>query len=150
MAVEPGIVDTNVLVYALDADATQHLAARALLEAERDASTTLYVTSQILCEFYSIVTNPRRVPNPRRSGDALSAVSGLLAFLHVLPVPARTVDGWLNLLRRRPVTGGDVFDLQIIATMQANDVHRIYTFNTGDFEIFPELTVVTPAPGVQR
>jgi predicted nucleic acid-binding protein len=29
MSVEPGIVDTNVLVYALDADAPQHAAARA-------------------------------------------------------------------------------------------------------------------------
>jgi predicted nucleic acid-binding protein len=58
MSVEPGIVDTNVLVYALDADAPQHEAARALREAGREASTTLFVSSQILCEFYSIVTNP--------------------------------------------------------------------------------------------
>jgi hypothetical protein len=30
LAVDPGIVDTNVLVYALDADAPQHATARAL------------------------------------------------------------------------------------------------------------------------
>jgi predicted nucleic acid-binding protein len=66
MSVEPGIVDTNVLVYALDADAPQHEAARALLEAAREASTTLFMTSQILCEFYSVVTNPRRVPSRAR------------------------------------------------------------------------------------
>jgi hypothetical protein len=29
--------------------------------------------------------------------------------------------------------------------MQANDVQRIYTFNTEDFEVFPELTVITPS-----
>jgi predicted nucleic acid-binding protein len=51
--------------------------------------------------------------------------------------------GW-NCCRVTPSTGGDVFDLQIVATMQANDVQRIYTFNTDDFEVFPELTVVTP------
>ncbi len=67
-----------------------------------------------------------------------------LTFLHVLPVPANAVDGWLALLLRHPVTGGDVFDLQIIATMQANDISRIYTFNSGDFETFTELAVVTP------
>jgi uncharacterized protein len=144
MPVEPGIVDANVLVYALDADAPQHAAARALIEAARDAPTTLFVTSQILCEFYSIVTNARRVLKPRSPSDALSAISGLLAFLHVLPVPVHTVDGWLDLLRRHPVTGGDVFDLQIVATMQANGVQRIYTFNTADFEVFTELSVVTP------
>lgn len=145
MSVEPGIVDTNVLVYALDADAPQHAAARALLEAARtDTSTTLFVTAQILCEFYSIVTNPRRVPKPRTAAEAMAAISSLLAFLHVLPVPAHAVDGLLNLLRRHPVTGGDVFDLHIVAAMQANGVERIYTFNAADFAVFPELSIVTP------
>ena len=144
MSIEPGFIDTNILVYALDADAPQHAASRALLEAARDSSTTLYVTSQILCEFYSIVTNARRVLRPRSSDDALHAISGLLAFLHVLPIPARTVEGWMDLLRRHPVTGGDVFDLQIVATMQANGIRRIYTFNGDDFRAFAELAVVSP------
>jgi uncharacterized protein len=144
MSIEPGIIDSNILVYALDADAPQHSASRALIQAGRDSSTTLYVTSQILCEFYSIVTNARRVPRPRAPGDALDAISKLLVFLHVLPIPARTVEGWMELLRRHPVTCGDVFDLQIVATMQANGVQRIYTFNLQDFEMFPELAVVSP------
>jgi len=74
----------------------------------------------------------------------LNAVSGLLAFLHVLPVPVHAVQGWLDLLRRHPVTGGDVFGLQIVATIQANGGQRIYTFNTGDVEAFRELSIVTP------
>ncbi|MBZ5726496.1 MAG: PIN domain-containing protein [Acidobacteriia bacterium] len=144
MSVEPGIIDANVLVYAMDADAPQHAASRALLNAARDPATTLYVTSQVLCEFYSIVTNARRVPKPRLPADAMEAISGLLAFLHVLPIPVRAVEGWLDLLRRRPVTGGDVLDLQLVATMLANRVLRIYTFNGADFEVFPELAVVIP------
>jgi predicted nucleic acid-binding protein len=66
---EPGVVDTNVLVYALDADAPQCAAARALLEAGRDPANTFYVTAPILGEFYAIVTNSRRVAKPRRRGD---------------------------------------------------------------------------------
>ena len=50
----------------------------------------------------------------------------------------------MQLLQRRPVTGGDVFDLQIVATMQANGIQRIYTFNTGDFSPFPEIEHLTP------
>jgi predicted nucleic acid-binding protein len=70
MPVEPGMADTNVLVYALDVDAPQHAAARELLEAARDASTTLFVTPQILCEFYirsSPIRGalPSRAPRPR-------------------------------------------------------------------------------------
>jgi predicted nucleic acid-binding protein len=146
MLVEPGVLDANILAYAVNADAPQHVASRALLEAARDPSTALYVTSQILCEFYWLITNPRRVAVASSPREALRIISAMLAFpgLRVLPTPARAVVGWMELLRRHPVTGGDVFDLQIVATMQANDVQRIYTFNTDDFEVFPELTVVTP------
>ena len=99
ISVEPGIVDTNVLVYALDADAPQHEAARALLKTGREASTTLFVPSQILYEFYSIVTGPRRVSKPRSAADAVAATFGLLGFLHVLGRFPRAGDGWLDLLR---------------------------------------------------
>jgi len=43
-----------------------------------------------------------------------------------------------------PVTGADIFDLQIIATMLASSIQRIYTFNARDFLKFSELAVVTP------
>ena len=146
MSVDPGILDANVLAYAVNADAPQHVASRALLDAATDPSVTLYVTSQILCEFYSLITNPRRVTVVSSPAGALSIISAMLALpgLYVLPTPARAVAGWMQLLKRHPVTGGDVFDLQIVATMQANGIQRIYTFNTGDFEVFPELAVLVP------
>ena len=67
-----------------------------------------------------------------------------LPGLQVLPTPARAVAGWMQLLQRHPVTGANVFDLQIVATMQANGINRIYTFNSDDFNVFPELVVLTP------
>ena len=67
-----------------------------------------------------------------------------LPGLHVLPIPANAVAGWMDLLKRRPVIGGNVFDLQIVATMLANDIHRIYTYNVDDFAVFPELVVLKP------
>jgi predicted nucleic acid-binding protein len=146
MPVDPGVLDTNVLAYAVDADAPQHAASHALLDAASDPSITLYVTSQILCEFYSLITNPRRVRVVSSSAGALSIISAMLALpgLFVLPAPARAVAGWMQLLQRHPFTGGDVFDLQIVATMRANGVQRIYTFNVDDFKVFPELAVLTP------
>ncbi len=95
-----------------------------------------------------MITNPRRVAAPSSSTEAQRILSALLAFpgIQLLPSPARVVREWMELLRRRPVTGASIFDLQIIATMKANDVHRIYTFNTGDSDSFEELTVVEPQP----
>jgi predicted nucleic acid-binding protein len=105
MSVDPGVLDANVLAYAVDADAPQHAASRALLDAASDPSITLYVTSQILCEFYSLITNPRRVRVVSSSADALSIISAMLELpsLFVWPTPARAVAGWMQLLRRHPV-----------------------------------------------
>ena len=55
--VEPGVLDANVLTYAVNVDSTQYAASRALLEAASDRAVTVYVTSQILCESYSLITN---------------------------------------------------------------------------------------------
>jgi predicted nucleic acid-binding protein len=92
MSVEPGIIDTNVLAYATNADVPNRTASRALLDAARNLSATLYATSQILCEFYSVITNPRRVANPFSPAQASQIVSALLALpsIRILPTPART------------------------------------------------------------
>jgi hypothetical protein len=49
-------------------------------------------------------------------------------FFACCPFQPTQWEGWLDLLRRRPVTGGDVFDLQLVATMLANEVQRIEEF----------------------
>jgi predicted nucleic acid-binding protein len=93
--------------------------------------------------------HPRRVATPSSPSVALQALSALLALpgISTLPTTSRAVTALLDLLRRHPVTGPEIFDLQIIATMKANSVSRIYTFNAGDFAVFSELTVVVPGAG---
>jgi predicted nucleic acid-binding protein len=147
MSVEPGVVDANILAYATNADAPNHTTSRALLDAARSPSATLYLTSQIVCEFYSVITNPRRVANPSSSHQALQIVLALLALpgIRTLPTPTHTTSVLMELLQRHPVTGGEIFDLQIVATMKLNNVLRIYTFNPADFEMFSELIVVVPS-----
>ncbi len=80
------------------------------------------------------------------AAQAKEIISGLLLLpgLHVLLAPTEVVAGWVQPLARHPVTGGDVFDLQIVETMLANGIRRIYTFNVDDFEVFSELVVVEP------
>jgi predicted nucleic acid-binding protein len=146
MSVEPGLVDANVLAYASNADDPKYAVSRALIEEARTPNSTLYITPQIICEFYSVITNPRRVAVPSSPAVALQVISALLQLpgVSVLPVNARALTMLIELLSRHPVTGPEIFDLQIVATMKANNIRRIYTFNTTDFEIFPELTVIVP------
>jgi hypothetical protein len=45
----------------------------------------------------------------------------------MLPVSSDVTSRWLEMLRRHPVRGGAVFDLQLMATVAANGVERICT-----------------------
>jgi hypothetical protein len=58
------------------------------------------------------------VPVLWQSRDLLSA--RFSARVARAGVPAHTVEELIRLLRRRPVTGGGIFDLQILAIMNVN------------------------------
>lgn len=103
--------------------------------------------SQVLAELFAVVTDHRRVSQPRTPAEATAAIEFMLSRpgMILLPTPGGTVTRWLDLARREPVTGGGIFDVQLVATMLENGVRRIYTFNRSDFVRFIELDVVTPA-----
>lgn len=64
--------------------------------------------------------------------------------MEILPVSAAVVSRWTELAERHRITGANVFDLQLAATMIENGVRRIYTYNRADFESLAELDVLTP------
>lgn len=142
----PLLLDTNVLVYAMDAAAPQHIPSRSILELAHSLDAGMCVVPQSLAEFYSLVTNPKRVATPLSPADALSAVESIAAFpgLKILPVPFDVVLRWIELCRSHPVKGARIYDLQIVAVMLANGVKRICTYDEADFAPFTEIKVEVP------
>lgn len=146
MSTELALVDSNVLVYAFHEEAEQHGASRGLLDRAQGGEVALCIASQNLAEFYAVITNPKRVTKPRQPAEALDAVGLILAMpgMGLIPTPADIVDRWVALVRRQPVTRGAVFDAQLAATMLANNIRQIYTYNQAHFRQFPEIEVLTP------
>jgi toxin-antitoxin system PIN domain toxin len=147
MSADYAALDTNVLVYALYADAEHHRPARILLDQAEHDDIGFCLTPQILTEFYAVVTNPRRVTEAKSPGEALDVIDTLLSLpgIILLSVPIDIVAQWTRLLRQYPVTGADVFDVLLAATLRSHGVSRLYTFNRADFERFDDLHVLTPA-----
>jgi len=146
MSTELALVDTNVLVYAFDPEFQYGTASRRLVEGAQQEDAGLCVAPQVLAEFFSVVTRPG--PSSRTPVEAIDAITQLLGLpgVTLLPVPVSVVAIWTGLVRRHPVSGGDVFDVQLVATMLGNNVRRIYTYNRADFERFEEIQVLTPEP----
>lgn len=149
MSPEAALLDTNILVYALYEDAEHHKPCRQLLDRAQNAEAALCMTPQVLAEFFSTVTNPRRVTEAKSPGEAISVITTLLAMpgITLLPLPIDLVSRWIALVQQHPITGSRIFDVQIVATMLGNDVKRVYTYNTSDFQDFDdEIEVLIPEP----
>jgi toxin-antitoxin system PIN domain toxin len=146
MSDELAVVDTNVLVYAHCEGAEHHDACRALLDRTQEGHVSLCVVPQILAEFFAVITDPRRVTTAYQSAEALDAIERILGMpgMTLVSTPLDLVDRWRSLVRQYPVTGGDVFDAQLVATMQAHDVRRIFTFDRANFKRYAEIEVLTP------
>src|SRR5512135_2767472 len=139
-----GLVDTNVLIYAVYPAVPQHASSRALIDRARQPGASLCVVPQNLAEFYATVTNPRRVTQAKSTTEALDAIDDLLALpgLTLLAVPPDIVTRLTQLLRQHPVQAQETYDAQLVATMLGNGVTTIYTHNTIDFQGFPGIQVL--------
>jgi predicted nucleic acid-binding protein len=120
--------------------AIQHQPSRNLLKSE----LRLCVAPQVLAEFYAVVTNRRRVTVPFTPTEATTFIREVLSRVEMLPVPPSVVARWIELAERHGVTGSDVFDLQLAATMIENGIHRIFTYNRADFESLEGIEALTP------
>jgi uncharacterized protein len=143
---EIALLDTNVLVYAADEMSPFHLSSRALRDRGLKGEESLCILPQIMSEFYAIVTDSKRVSNPRSQEDAVTEIEKYLDAKHVLkffPGP-EVIDIMMELLKRYAIRKQEVFDAQLVASMLSINVTRIYTFNRGHFTRFAEIQVLRP------
>jgi predicted nucleic acid-binding protein len=143
---ETSLLDTNVLVYAADETSPFHPAAKAIREKGLRGKISLCICPQVLTEFFAIVTDSKRVSNPRTQEEAQVEIVKYTHsenFLKIYP-GSNILEGILDLLRKYKVTKQEIFDLQLVATMLSNNVTRLYTYNKDDFIKFREIEVLNP------
>ncbi len=144
-----GNCKTRNQLYAINRTSPSYLAARHLREQAQLEDAGFCIATQILTEFYSTVTNPRRFNPPLTVEQAAQEVENIktLAGVIRLPLPLDVADLWLSLVRQYRVSRSDIYDTLLVATMLENQVRRIYTFNVDDFRLYPDIEVlVPPAP----
>src|SRR5712691_6886677 len=144
---ELALLDTNILVYAADETSEFHLPAKQLRDQGVQGDISVAVSPQILFEFFAVITNPRRVTQPRSPQEARDEMEKYFraATIRKIYPGDDIVERMLTLLQQHPqITRQDIFDCVLVATMQANGVRRIYTYNRQHFTPFPDIEVLTP------
>ena len=140
------VVDTNVLVYAADADSPHHEPCRAWLETQRVKADAWSCTWPIVYEFLRVTTHPRVMRRPWTASSAWDFVAALLASpgLGMLVPTLRHPEVAAAVLSELPhLTGNLMHDAHTAILMREHGIRRICTRDT-DFHGFPFLEVVDP------
>ncbi|MYH10296.1 MAG: PIN domain-containing protein [Gemmatimonadales bacterium] len=141
------VLDTNVLVYAVNGDSEFHLAGRRRLEEARREPAPTFLTWSICYEFLRVCTHPRVLPSPKRTSEAERFLSEFLESpgIRLLTATPRHAAVLARTVEELPeIRGNQVHDLHTAVLMREHGVSRICTRDAG-FRRFPFLTVIDPA-----
>jgi predicted nucleic acid-binding protein len=144
---ELALLDTNILVYASDETSEFHASSKLLRDQGVRGDIPVAVSPQILFEFFAVITNPRRVTQPRSPEEAREEMEKYLQSPAILKIyPGEDIlNRVITLLQQHPqITRQDIFDCVLVATMQTHWIRQIYTYNRQHFLPFADLEVLTP------
>ena len=143
------VVDTNVLVYAANADAPEHARCRDLLERLRRSDSPWYLTWSIGYEFLRVVTHPRVMARPWDGDSAMTFLRLLLGApaAGMLRETDRHRSVLHTVIAELPFLSGNLFhDAHTAALMREHGIRTIVTRDL-DFHRFPFLDVRDPLTG---
>jgi toxin-antitoxin system PIN domain toxin len=139
-------VDTNILVYAADADSSLHEPCRRWLERQRAQADAWCTTWPILYEFMRVTTHRRVMRRPWTAAAAWRFVAALLASpsLEVVVPTTRHAEVAEQLMAEYPHLAGNLFhDAHTAILLREHGIHRICT-RDADFNQFGFLEVIDP------
>lgn len=140
------VVDTNLLVYAVNRDCDEQRAARCALEGWLASDTPWAVTWGIVYEFLRVVTHPRVFRAPLGAAQAMAFLSPILGSeLVTILGPTDRHEALLRATVREfgSPTGNVFHDLHTAVLMREHGVPEIMTADT-DFRKFAFLKVTNP------
>ncbi|GIK41618.1 MAG: ribonuclease VapC [Chloroflexota bacterium] len=144
MAADLVFLDTNILVYANVASAPLHQAAITAIQNLWDSGNELWISHQVLREFLVTVTRPQTFAAPQPISIVLARVRYFQTQFKIAEDSSEVMNKLLALLVQIPTSGKQVYDANIVATMQAYGISYLLTHNTSDFNRFTSLITVSP------
>jgi predicted nucleic acid-binding protein len=140
MSTKTILIDSNVLVYAINSASPKHKTAQTFLQIHIDH---LAVAHQNILESLRILTH-KQFSNPMTPGDAIKAISNITEHCHVI-APEPGVHRIAMAFMQKYKLGGDkIFDAYLASTASSAGITTIATDNTKDFMAFKEITVINP------
>lgn len=137
-------IDANILIHATfeDFDKPKHLKSLKMLDSFADSGVIIYITPQILREFFAISTNSTIFKKPLSNKQAVKKIKEFLDYFRLASETDTTIQSLLHLLEKYGTLRQKVHDMNIVATMLDNDIRHLMTFNGKDFKDIKEIALV--------
>lgn len=131
------LVDTNVLIYAVDADSKFHEPAIKFLT---DSGLKLFTTSKNISEFLVVLT--RNTEIELSSSECLAILNSLLSNIVILYPTPMSMNLFQDLVRKYNPRGLWIHDVEIASIAIAHGISMIATNNVSDFKRLAELEII--------
>ena len=126
-------IDTNVFVYARFDGAPQTELARKTLHDLLNDPISPAISRQVVREYLAATTRHQTWATPLSMREALKDVVWLTSLFTVLEDGPATMNELEHLCREVKLSGRQVHDANIVATMMAHGERQLLTFNSKDF-----------------
>ena len=131
-------VDTNVLVYANVIETPFHEQALAALNAAHEAGRAIWISRQVIREYLVTMTRPQAFENlPRET--VLEQIELFVKRFQVTDDTTAVTGQLVKLMGGFQISGKQVHDANIVASMLAYDIPCLLTHNVKDFGRFGEV-----------
>ena len=141
------LVDTNVLLRFADSAHPLYSSIRSAVRELRRQGHTLKITSQNCVEFWNVATRPTDKNGfgltPANTEQLLQSIEQLFP---VLPDSSEVYQEWRRLVVKFDVSGVQVHDARLVASMKVNNISHILTFNSKDFDRYTAEKIVAISP----
>jgi predicted nucleic acid-binding protein len=140
------LLDTNILLRLSEPTHIHHPAAIAAVRFLAGGGDTFCISSQTISEFLAVATRSvadRGLGMAQAAADA--ELSKLIAALDMLFDSSAVIAELRGLVIAHAVAGKSVHDCKIVATMLANGVKEILTFNGKGFTRFKAIVILDPS-----
>jgi predicted nucleic acid-binding protein len=131
------LIDTNILIYAIDADSRFHNSALELL---LDPTLNLFTTSKNLSEFLVVLTRNKEIE--LSTTECFELLNSLLTDIIILYPNHTTFKIFQDLIRKYNPRGLWIHDVEIASIGLAYGISTIATKNISDFKRITEIKVI--------
>lgn len=138
------LIDSNILIYAINRDSPQHKQIRKFLADQfKNKQNQLFLAQQNILETLHVLTHSK-FPRPMGSTEGIKLLNQLLGqFTIISPLP-ETIFIFKRLWRKYTQGADFIFDLYLVATALTHDIKIIVTDNEKDLGQFEEIDIINP------